>query len=126
VASLPVSYRVNNGKLKYLLKKAASEVLPPEILNRKKQGFSVPLKHWFRGELAGFLHETLESRQAQERGIFNPQFVHYLLESHKSNRAVDHSSPIWVMLCLELWFRAYIDSPTPTADQKLEISLSKK
>jgi asparagine synthase (glutamine-hydrolysing) len=126
VASLPVSYRVNNGKLKYLLKKAASEILPPEILNRKKQGFSVPLKYWFRGELSGFVHDTLESKQARERGIFNPQFVHHLLETHKSNRAVDHSSSIWVMLCLELWFRAYIDSPTPTADQKLEISLSKK
>jgi asparagine synthase (glutamine-hydrolysing) len=127
VASLPVSYRVNNGKLKYLLKKAASEVLPDEILNRKKQGFSVPLKHWFRGELAGFVQETLESKQARERGIFNPQFVHNMLEAHKSNRAVDHSSSIWTMLCLELWFRQYMDSPTTFADQSLEIhSLSNK
>jgi asparagine synthase (glutamine-hydrolysing) len=113
VSSLPSSLRMHNGDgtLKYLLKKVAEDILPPEILTRKKQGFSMPMDRWFRGELSGYAHDILESSQAQQRGIINPDFVHNLLESHQSHKLVDHSSPIWTLLCLELWFQIYMDTP---------------
>ncbi len=112
VSSLAPSLRMpKDGTLKYLLKKATADILPPDILTRKKQGFSMPMDHWFRGELSGYAHETLESPRARERGIFNPDFIGNLLKTHQGNKLVNHSSAIWTMLCLELWFQIYMDTP---------------
>src|SRR6185312_3529104 len=95
VAALQPSLRLHNSKLKYLLKKAAVDLLPAEILTRKKQGFAMPMDHWFRNDLAGFAREVLESKRAQERDIFNPHFVHHLLQQHQNAHVVNHSSAIW-------------------------------
>jgi asparagine synthase (glutamine-hydrolysing) len=110
-SSLPSSLRMRNGTLKYLLKKAAADLLPPEILSRGKQGFSAPIKHWFRDDLASYAREVLDSSQARQRGIFNPTFVHNLLKEHTRTKLVNHGEAIWALLCLELWFQVYMDSP---------------
>ena len=72
VASLQPTIRMRNGVLKSLLKKVAADLLPADILNRPKQGFGVPIKHWFRGELREYAQEMLDSPQARQRGIFQP------------------------------------------------------
>jgi asparagine synthase (glutamine-hydrolysing) len=111
VASLPSSLRVRNGKLKYLLKQATRDLLPEKIIARPKQGFGVPIKHWFRGNLIHFAHEVLGAPRVQQRGIFNPTFIRNLLTTHTDTKLADHSSEIWTLLCLELWFQIYIDAP---------------
>ncbi len=122
VASLQPSLRMRNGTLKYLLKKVAADLLPAEILTRKKQGFAIPMAHWFRSAdgslkpLANYARELLESSRAQQRGIFNPVFVHKVLKTHANTQMVDHSAAIWSMLCLELWFQTYMDTPS-SADE---------
>jgi asparagine synthase (glutamine-hydrolysing) len=121
VASLQPGLRMRNNTLKYLLKKVAADLLPGEVLQRKKQGFSIPMDHWFRKDLADYAQSMLESPRALQRGIFNPQFVHYLLTAHKNTRLVNHSSAIWSMLCLELWFQTYMDSPATHHDRSPEI-----
>ena len=109
VSSLPSTVRTLNGTLKYLLKKVAADLLLVEILTRRKQGFSVPIKHWFRSNLANYAYDVLDSARARQRGIFNPQFIQGLLKAHASTKLVDHSEAIWALLCLELWFETYID-----------------
>jgi asparagine synthase (glutamine-hydrolysing) len=109
VSSLPSTVRTLNGTLKYLLKKVAADLLLVEILTRRKQGFSVPIKHWFRSNLANYAYDVLDSSRARQRGIFNPQFIQGLLKTHASTKLVDHSEAIWALLCLELWFETYID-----------------
>ncbi|MBV9691384.1 MAG: asparagine synthase (glutamine-hydrolyzing) [Ktedonobacteraceae bacterium] len=117
VTSLQPSLRIHNGTLKYLLKQATKDLLPASILSRPKQGFGVPIKHWFRGDLLAYAHEVLESTQAQQRGMFQPQFIHNVLMGHAKTRLVDYSSAIWTLLCLELWFRIYIDEPSLKIEQ---------
>ncbi|HLZ60342.1 MAG TPA: asparagine synthase (glutamine-hydrolyzing) [Ktedonosporobacter sp.] len=121
VSSLRPELRMRNGTLKYLLKQAASDLLPPEILTRKKQGFAIPMDHWFRHDLASYTHEMLESPRARQRGIFDPQFVSNLLQSHENNKLVDHSSAIWSLLSLELWFQTYMDSPGTQSEQSYQV-----
>jgi asparagine synthase (glutamine-hydrolysing) len=111
VSSLPSTIRTRNDVLKFLLKKVAADMLPAEILNRPKQGFGVPLKHWFRDDLTGYAYELLDSPRARQRGIFNPQFIRGLLKAHAGTKLVNHSEGIWALLCLELWFQAYMDEP---------------
>jgi asparagine synthase (glutamine-hydrolysing) len=109
VASLPPAIRTHDNMLKYLLKKVAADLLPYEILVRPKQGFGVPIKHWFRDELTGYAHDLLESSRARQRGIFNQRFIHHLLQAHSSTKLVNHAEAIWALLCLELWFQTYMD-----------------
>jgi hypothetical protein len=60
---------------------------------------------------------VLESPQARQRGIFQPHFIHNTLTKHAKTKLVDYSSAIWVLLCLELWFRIYIDEPSTRVEQ---------
>ena len=111
VSSLSPSVRLQHGVLKSLLKQAAADLLPPEILTRRKQGFSVPIKHWFRNDLSGYARDLLTSTKARNRGIFDPLSVSRLLDAHSSQTRHDYSGAIWAMLCLELWFQIYLDTP---------------
>jgi len=121
VSSLPTTIRVRNGVLKYLLKKVAADLLPAGILTRAKQGFSVPLKYWFRGELTNFAYDLLDSPKARQRGIFDPLFIRNLLKTHASTTYVNHSKSIWALLCLELWFQVYMDQPSLHVEQGTQI-----
>jgi asparagine synthase (glutamine-hydrolysing) len=111
VASLPSTIRTRDNTLKYLLKKAVADVVPAEVLTRPKQGFGVPLQHWFRGDLASYARDLLDSPRVRQRGIFQPAFIRRLLQEHASTRLINHSNAIWALLALELWFQVYIDQP---------------
>ncbi len=123
VSSLPSALRLRNGVLKYLLKKIAADMLPAEVLMRGKQGFGVPIKHWFRSDLADYAHDLLDSPRARQRGIFNPRFVRNLLKEHRSTNLVNHSAAIWALLCLELWFRTYMDEPSTVVEQYMQTQI---
>ena len=123
VSSLPSALRMRNGVLKYLLKKIAADMLPAEVLMRGKQGFGVPIKHWFRSDLADYAHDLLDSPRARQRGIFNPRFVRNLLKEHRSTNLVNHSAAIWALLCLELWFRTYMDEPSTVVEQYMQTQI---
>jgi asparagine synthase (glutamine-hydrolysing) len=124
VTSLPSRIRTRGGTLKYLLKKAAAPLLPAEVLTRRKQGFEVPIKHWFRGDLNSYAHELLLSPRAQQRGIFEPQFIRDLLKSHSRTTLINHGNAIWTLLCLEHWFQVYMDEAVTPAGRSWP-SLSK-
>jgi asparagine synthase (glutamine-hydrolysing) len=102
-----LKFRSGNGK--YLLKKIAERVgVPSEILRRPKQGFALPLVHWFRGELRNLLSILLEPRTLN-RGYFKPAAVRALLDEHDRGRR-DHSAQIWMLLMFELWHRNFLGS----------------
>jgi asparagine synthase (glutamine-hydrolysing) len=102
---------MRNGVLKYLLKRVATDLLPTKILTRPKMGFSAPLEHWFRGDLTGYAYDLLTSSQASQRGIFHPPFIQDPLKVNRRTNTVNHSEAIYALLCLEHWFRIYIDDP---------------
>jgi asparagine synthase (glutamine-hydrolysing) len=117
VSSLPSTLRIRKGVLKYLLKQVAADMLPTEILARPKAGFGVPLEHWFRGDLNGYAHDLLTSSQASQRGIFRPQFIQDLLKAQGGANASKYGQAIYTLLCLEHWFRIYMDRPDSSAPQ---------
>ncbi len=92
---------------KYLLRKAAGDLLPYQVLHRPKMGFGIPLDHWLRNDLREVVRDTLLDRTARERGMLEPAAVEKLVAS------LDTSSPetyqVWSLLMLELWFREFID-----------------
>lgn len=108
-ASLPPNLKVKGLTRKYLLKKVSRAWLPPEIINRKKKGFPVPMSVWFRKEARPFLRDALSPAAIQRRGLFNPAVVQKLLTDHETGFA-DHGSLLWGLLSIELWQRVFIDS----------------
>jgi asparagine synthase (glutamine-hydrolysing) len=107
-ASLPARFKIRDGRRKHVLKRALEPLLPAGILNRRKQGFGVPLGNWFRGGLTGLFSDVLDAPRTRQRGYFEPAFVSRLLREHLTGQR-DHTSRLWQLLVFELWHRQYLD-----------------
>jgi asparagine synthase (glutamine-hydrolysing) len=107
-ASLPERLKLRGLTTKYILKKTLTKLLPAENLKRAKMGFGVPVGHWFRAEMQGFLRENLLSEKSARRGLFRPEAVRRLVELHTRGER-DYTHQLWTLLMLELWFQRFID-----------------
>lgn len=103
---LPMALRVQHGMGKYLLKRVAERYLPTSIVHRKKQGFGVPLEHWFKGDLREYVQDILFDQQARQRGLFNLNVVKDLIARYESGRS-EYAHTIWLLVVLEVWCRLY-------------------
>ena len=106
-ATVPPHLRYRDGTTKYLFKQAMRGVLPDAIINRRKQGFAVPLARWFRGPLFGYARDVLLSERSRARGVLNPVAVERQLQLHQRGRDLDLR--LWTMLSFELWCRRFLD-----------------
>ncbi|MCX5659233.1 MAG: asparagine synthase-related protein, partial [Planctomycetota bacterium] len=89
-------------KTKYILKRALEKYFPRSFLWRRKQGFSVPLNHWFKDDLDGYARSLLLAPSAVVREIVQPAFIERVLGEHASLRR-DWGKSIWALLMFELW-----------------------
>ena len=108
-ATLPARFKIKNGRRKHVLKEALRPLLPEGILDRRKQGFGIPLGTWFRGGLTDLFSDVLESPRTRQRGYFEPAFVSRLVKEHLSGQR-DHTSRLWQLTVFELWHRQYLDT----------------
>lgn len=105
VTSMPAPLKFKGAELKYALKRAIGDILPPRILHRKeKMGFPVPLHLWTRRRAREFISDTLLSDACRARGIFDAEAVEKLLSGERA-----FGRRIWGLLNLELWYRQFID-----------------
>ena len=105
VTTLAPEWKMRNGKTKYIFRKLGEKVgVPPEVLHRRKQGFSLPLVHWMRHELKEMIQGVLTDRQTFQRGYLSEAGVRRLIDEHVHGRR-DHSARIWRLLMFELWHR---------------------
>jgi asparagine synthase (glutamine-hydrolysing) len=105
VTRMPPTARFKGGDTKRVLREAVKHLVPSEISDRKdKMGFPVPLAEWFHGELRDFVCDVLLSSRARQRGLYRMDGVERLL--HKEQK---FGRQLWGLLCLELWFRAFVD-----------------
>jgi asparagine synthase (glutamine-hydrolysing) len=109
-ATLPASFKIHQGRRKHVLKEAVRDLLPPGILERRKQGFEIPLGGWFRGGLTDVFSDVLGSARTRQRGYFQPGFVDRIVREHLSGRR-DHTLRLWQLLIFELWHRQHLDAP---------------
>ncbi|MGB0111216.1 MAG: asparagine synthase (glutamine-hydrolyzing), partial [Terriglobales bacterium] len=109
VTGLPAKWKYRNGTKKYILKKLAERVgIPRELLDRRKQGFALPLVHWMRQDMKEELHEILLDPRSLQRGYFNPDAVRAIVEEHVSGKR-DRAGVLWQMLVFELWHRNFLE-----------------
>lgn len=116
-ARLPHSWKMRNGKGKYILREALKDRLPEELLRRGKMGFGVPLAEWYRGSLRELLHDHLLSAQFLNRGFVSRDFLETMLQEHAAGRR-NNQTWLTTLLMLEMWFRAFSDPvQTPSRPQ---------
>jgi asparagine synthase (glutamine-hydrolysing) len=113
MARVPANLKLRNGESKHLLKSALRNILPDEILDRRKMGFGVPLGRWLRNSLRDMLLDTVLSDRALARGYFRPVAVHEMVKTLLTG-SDRFQYQLWDLLVLERWHQMYIDqAPLP-------------
>ena len=92
-----------------MFRRAVADLLPPEILNLPKHGFSVPIDRWFQGQLSNYVHDVLTDDRTRTRGIFNHPVVESIWSDHQAGRGT-YEIHLWLLLSFELWARQYLDN----------------
>ncbi|MCA1633285.1 MAG: asparagine synthase (glutamine-hydrolyzing) [Acidobacteria bacterium] len=117
VTRVPSSLKIRGLETKYLLKRAVSDLVPAEILNRPKQGFGVPIEQWINQQLRDRVRGTLLEPLSLQRGFAEPRYVELLFDEHERGRR-DHSTELWALFVLELWHRQFVDGGGMAADER--------
>jgi asparagine synthase (glutamine-hydrolysing) len=113
-ATIPAEHKLPGGRLKGLLKDALGNVLPPDIINRRKRGFGAPIGAWLKRELTPLREALLNRETVEKRGLLDPAAVETICQDHDANRE-DYSDLILVMLNLEIWSRLFLDGASHEA-----------
>jgi asparagine synthase (glutamine-hydrolysing) len=108
-ARMPPRLKLRGLKRKYILKRVAEQLLPKEVVWRKKAGFGAPIRSWLRGALRPMVEELLSEETIRKRGLFNSQEVRRIINANLSGRE-DYNLQVFQLLTLELWQRTFIDS----------------
>ncbi len=106
--SLPESFKVRHGSVKWIWKEIVKDHLPDTIIKRRKMGFGIPIIAWMRNELYGYLQERLLAGNPRLYEYMNKATIEQLLKDHKDGRA-DYSNHIWSLLLLEMWLTEFFD-----------------
>jgi asparagine synthase (glutamine-hydrolysing) len=101
-AGVPDGLKIRAGTGKYIFKKAAADLLPPDIIYRKKMGFPTPLHEWLRDSRAAPLVTRLKAPNGLLREYLDMGAVDRLLDRH-ARGLEDATDRIWRLLNLQLW-----------------------
>ena len=106
-ASVPSNLRLKGMTSKYLLKRAMAHKLPSEIVHRRKEGFSIPMKNWLKEDLRPMMEDYLSESRLRKGGFFNPQYIQSLMSEHIKGNA-NHAHQLWSLMMFEIWKEKYL------------------
>jgi asparagine synthase (glutamine-hydrolysing) len=105
--TMPLSLKMHDGARKAVLRGAGRGLAPDEVLTSRKQGFVMPLRRWFRGELVGQFEQTVLAPESPCAGLVDQAAARRLLEDHR-NGGRDFGRRLWSLLMLGEWARRYL------------------
>lgn len=103
----PIEYKFNliSGRNKIILRAMLKGLLPQDILNRRKRGFTVPIAQWMKGSLKKEIERVLSKEQIQNNKMFNWDFVKLIVDNH--NKSFYWRNKLWSLFTLEKWLAAH-------------------
>jgi asparagine synthase (glutamine-hydrolysing) len=109
---IPASLKVRGLQKRYVFKKAFQNLLPEEILRKKKHGFGMPTGEWLRhhGGFRDLARSLLLEPRALQRGYFKRSALEQLLKRHDEETSAYYGTYIWYFMMLELWHRHHVES----------------
>jgi asparagine synthase (glutamine-hydrolysing) len=105
--SLPGDLKLNGFTTKWIFKKTMERLLPRQNIYRKKEGFSIPIKHWLRTELKDLLFDYLSPKRIREGGLFRYDSIAKMIDQHMKQRE-NFSHQLWALLVFEVWRDNYL------------------
>ncbi len=103
VMGLPDAMKHSNGIPKRLLVESLGGLLPKQVVNRPKQGFTLPFDPWMRGALRPFCEARLSPERIGSRGIVKHPHVHKLWHDFLEGKTNVSWSRLWILVVLEEW-----------------------
>lgn len=100
--NLPAHMKLHNGRTKSILRQAVKNMVPQLILEKRKEGFSIPMKHWLCTSLKPMMLDLLSKAALQKHGYFDHQVVAEWIQEHLDGRA-NHSHRLWALMVFEMW-----------------------
>jgi asparagine synthase (glutamine-hydrolysing) len=112
VAAIPGRYKLRGWQTKAVLREALKDLVPREIITRRKMGFPVPMGRWLRGPCWPIVQEFVLAPRSLERGLFKPDSLRRLADEHRAG-AWEHGTRLWLLVNLEIWQRIFLDGEAP-------------
>jgi asparagine synthase (glutamine-hydrolysing) len=103
---LPLSFRLRNGQSKWLLRQVLYRYVPPELIERPKTGFGVPIDAWLRGPLRDWAEELLDERRIRHEGFLRPEPIREAWTAHLGEHR-NEQYRLWVILMFQAWKEAW-------------------
>jgi len=108
VFQLPASSKINSNIRKRILQDTFRDLLPPELYNRPKKGFEVPLLKWFRTSLKSMIKDDLLSDSViEEQNIFDVREINRLKRRLFSMNPGDAHATVWALVVFQWWWKKY-------------------
>ena len=107
-ARIPAAHQIKGMAGKFILKEAVEDLLPHDIIYRKKMGFPTPWAYWLAGPQLQQIETMLTEPRSAARGLFRPEAISRIFAEHRTGHR-DHGNRIWRLLNLELWQRACLE-----------------
>ena len=111
VARFPDHFLIGHPRGKAVLRSALSNLVPKQILTRKKVGFRVPINEWFKGPYRDLVRDLLTSTASETRRICDPLIIDRYVREHLEGRQ-NHERVLWMLANLELFIRTFKPSMT--------------
>jgi asparagine synthase (glutamine-hydrolysing) len=99
---LPLHFKIHRGATKRILRSVLGRYVPPQLFERPKQGFSLPLDQWLRGPLRPWAEELLDPTTLRQQGVFNPAPVSEAWKQHLDGRW-NRAPKLWAILMFQAW-----------------------
>jgi asparagine synthase (glutamine-hydrolysing) len=104
--------KLRGGATKWVLRQAVSDVIPAEVLGRRKVGFDTPAESWMRNRHPDFVRDLLLSQAARGRGFYNVDAVEQLLAAPRTPYWFD---VVWKLASIEAWASTFLDYSRPSS-----------
>jgi asparagine synthase (glutamine-hydrolysing) len=110
--TMPLHLKIRNGESKYILKKLLNRYLPPQIIDRPKRGFSIPIFQWFSNDLDRMFASYFDPANLKKVAILNEaevtrEYRKYL--KYKQAGKQYNVEKMWRILSFLMWWEKYID-----------------
>ena len=100
--SLPIQYKLHDGKSKWILRQLLFQYVPKELIERPKMGFGLPLNEWLRGPLREWADTLISENRLIQQGFFHPKPIRKMWEEHLSGRR-NWMTQLWNILMFQAW-----------------------
>ena len=102
--NLPPDMKLHRTRTKSILRQAVKKLVPQQVLEKPKEGFSIPMKHWLCTSLKPMMLDLLSRDALQKHGFFDHQVVAQWIQEHLDRR-VNHSHRLWTLMVFEMWYQ---------------------